>query len=415
MTSPFNWLLGIGRSPSTSNLSNTTYQTPLNQTVNTTVTQNPPVASTPITNQLSLHRNLNQLVDEGQRSSLKTKRELINNIDQLSTLPFLNTSTGINVQRIQDQFEQIDKTLQTTVPKLRDDTINSQFDGRVTTNLNDNLKHEREKTLLSMLRMIEDKTYDEITRHSNYVLENNWQKQRQFILSSVSKHDQSYLDEANAMQIKRFETPRTLSRGLSSVEAAYAKVIALYNVGKIARQNLIDEFINVVQSSNQPQAAIDLWDVVRYMSQLPSDYVLTRTALPSQQAIVIAARSYLEYSFRVQLSKLFINLVSDDDLHKPGSVYKLIIRYIRQKHPNIVHIIDDDGNIDDLPVWAIIFYCLRAGDLQSALNAAKRCHLTSAVEWLTNYIKNDNQSIDPTIRLKIQDVYDREHSTNPFK
>ena len=44
------------------------------------------------------------------------------------------------------------------------------------------------------------------------------------------------------------------------------------------------------------QAAIDLWDVVRYMSQLPNDYVLTRTALPAQQAIVIAARSYLEYS-----------------------------------------------------------------------------------------------------------------------
>lgn len=94
-------------------------------------------------------------------------------------------------------------------------------------------------------------------------------------------------------------------------------------------------------------------------------------------------------SFRVQLSKLFINLVSDDDLHKPGSIHKLIIRYIRQKHPNIVHVIDDvkslipfdpidflkfqDGNVDDLPIWSIIFYCLRAGDLQSALNAAKRC------------------------------------------
>ncbi len=41
--------------------------------------------------------------------------------------------------------------------------------------------------------------------------------------------------------------------------------------------------------------------------------------------------------------------------------------------------------------------------------------LTSVVEWLNNYIKNNNQSIDPTIRLKIQDVYDREHLTNPFK
>ena len=41
--------------------------------------------------------------------------------------------------------------------------------------------------------------------------------------------------------------------------------------------------------------------------------------------------------------------------------------------------------------------------------------LTTAVEWLTNYMKNNTQSIDPTIRLKIQDVYEREHRTNPFK
>ncbi|CAF4681954.1 unnamed protein product, partial [Rotaria socialis] len=105
-------------------------------------------------------------------------------------------------------------------------TIEQHIDGKLQNNLNDYLKHEREKTLLSMLRMIEDKTYDEITRHSNYVLDSNWQKQRQKILSTVSKHDQTYLDEANAMQIKRFETPRTLSRGLSNIEAAYAKVVS---------------------------------------------------------------------------------------------------------------------------------------------------------------------------------------------
>jgi len=52
---------------------------------------------------------------------------------------------------------------------------------------------------------------------------------------------------------------------------------------------------------------------------------------------------YLILRFRVQLSKLFINLVSDDDLHKQGSIYKLIISYIRQKNPNIVHINDDEG------------------------------------------------------------------------
>lgn len=161
MSGPFNWLLGIGRSPATSSLPNTTLQTPLNQCTTTNASPIPPSSSTPTTNNLSLHRNLTQLVDEGQRSSLKNKRELINNLDQLSTLAFLNSSTGINVQRIQDQFEKIDKTLQTTTviqPKdIKEDTIEQRFDGKLTNNLNDYLKHEREKTLLSILRMIEDK------------------------------------------------------------------------------------------------------------------------------------------------------------------------------------------------------------------------------------------------------------------
>ena len=243
ISSPFTWLLGLGRSPSTSSVANTTYQTAVNQSTISTGTatgggaQLPPNSSTPTSNNLSLQRNLNQLVDEGQRSSLKNKRELINNLDQLSTLAFLNSSTGVNVQRIQDQFEKIDKTLQTTTPSsvlkprdLKDETLNSQLDGKLTSNLNDFLKREREKSLLSMLRMIEDQvedprritsisislfqTYDEITRHSNYVFDRNWQKQRQSILSSVSKHDQSYLDEANAMQVKNDVTTAFRNRSI---------------------------------------------------------------------------------------------------------------------------------------------------------------------------------------------------------
>lgn len=161
MSSPFTWLLGLGRSPSTSNVSNsTTLATPVNQTVISNAGQVPTSASSSATTHLSLHRNLNQLVDEGQRSSLQNKRELINNLDQLNTLAFLNSSTGINVQRIQDQFEQIDKTLQTTAavrPRdAKNDTLDQGVDGKLTHNLNDFLKHEREKSLLSMLRMIED-------------------------------------------------------------------------------------------------------------------------------------------------------------------------------------------------------------------------------------------------------------------
>lgn len=44
------------------------------------------------------------------------------------------------------------------------------------------------------------------------------------------------------------------------------------------------------------QAAFDLWNMVRYISQLPADYLINRISVPSQQAIVLSARNYLEYS-----------------------------------------------------------------------------------------------------------------------
>lgn len=53
--------------------------------------------------------------------------------------------------------------------------------------------------------------------------------------------------------------------------------------------------------------------------------------------------------------------------------------------------------------------------LMSSIELLFSFSLTSVVEWLNSYIKNHHQSIDSTIRLKIQDVYDRERMTNPFK
>ena len=41
------------------------------------------------------------------------------------------------------------------------------------------------------------------------------------------------------------------------IEFLILQQIALYNVGKVARQNLIDEFTNVVQSSSQPQVKFE--------------------------------------------------------------------------------------------------------------------------------------------------------------
>jgi hypothetical protein len=42
------------------------------------------------------------------------------------------------------------------------------------------------------------------------------------------------------------------------------------------------------------------------MSQLPTDYLTNRIALPSQQAIVLSARNYLEYSYVLLIDIIII-------------------------------------------------------------------------------------------------------------
>lgn len=53
---------------------------------------------------------------------------------------------------------------------------------------------------------------------------------------------------------------------------------------------------------------MDLWNVARFMSQLPSDYLNNRASLPSQQAIVSSARNYLEYSYVLLVNFIFIQI-----------------------------------------------------------------------------------------------------------
>ena len=55
---------------------------------------------------------------------------------------------------------------------------------------------------------------------------------------------------------------------------------------------------------------------------------------------------------------------------RPGT-YQLVRSFlnIRQTGRNPAL---EDGTVDGQPIWAMVFYCLRCGDLEDALTAVKR-------------------------------------------
>ncbi len=55
---------------------------------------------------------------------------------------------------------------------------------------------------------------------------------------------------------------------------------------------------------------------------------------------------------------------------RPGT-YVLVRSYLRIKQVGRKSELED-GSVDGQPIWAMIFYCLRCGDMEAALHVAKQ-------------------------------------------
>jgi len=103
------------------------------------------------------------------------------------------------------------------------------------------------------------------------------------------------------------------------------------------------------------QDVVTLWDVARAMSGVTEDR-------PSSE-VVTRAKKYLETSH----SKLIMNVVFSK-LSSAQLGPNLIRSFLNIRVPSTTQGLDD-RLVDEVPVWAMIYYCLRCGDIQAAQGA----------------------------------------------
>ncbi|XP_071479796.1 nuclear pore complex protein Nup93-like [Diadema antillarum] len=79
----------------------------------------------------------------------------------------------------------------------------------------------------------------------------------------------------------------------------------------------------------------------------------------------------------------------------------------------------EDGEVDGLPVWPVIYYCIRCGDLEAAkITTSKAAQdLGEFSEYLEEYMQNDDRRLSPSTETKLRLHYRRavRSSTDPFK
>jgi len=205
---------------------------------------------------------------------------------------------------------------------------------------------------------------------------------------------------------------------LSSVEQQYAQTLIQYNQTRTSSETHgdIDQLIRQYQQvsmTSENQAVSDLWHSAQWMSNV-LDYDYRKTDLfCSQRAVVLCARNYLEQSFRQAIETTY----GEVDFHE------CLVSFIRSNEKIAGLQSVDDRLVDGVSAWPLIFYALRAGDTDLALNIIQKANLPHVQNLLESYQSKEernpaaNVSTISTSNAKSSNLRNIEYSLvgNPYK
>ena len=102
----------------------------------------------------------------------------------------------------------------------------------------------------------------------------------------------------------------------------------------------------------------------------------------------------------------------------PGT-YHLVKSFLHVRLPSAHGSSLEDGLVDGVPVWAMIYYSLRAGDAAAALQAAEQAGqgLAEVARWLEEAQSSPAGRVSPHSENLVKLSYRRavRSSTDPFK
>lgn len=292
------------------------------------------------------------------------------------------------------------------------------------------LRNERENALLSVIEETRKDTFESAEKQHWEAVSSEWEADKQRILGALAGTEASASDLSQSILV-RTETSRvhesTLGTrsALDAVEMAYAQQVGLYNEDLARgglRPNLTNKLSSLFPEERDAEVAL-MWEMVARMSELTPptcsvDAVKHRTGVATSRAIVNKSKSYLEAAFlKFVKSTVFTNLQKAQLGGIPGT-YHLVKSFLHVKvAPNTPGL--EDGLVDGVPVWPLIFYCLRSGDVPAAVQAATEAgHGLSEVHKLLNEVASSaDRRLSPHTENMVRIAYKRSvrSTTDPYK
>ncbi|KAK2708495.1 hypothetical protein QYM36_014191 [Artemia franciscana] len=303
-------------------------------------------------------RNLKQICEETQQL-LKAGGQPAGLGQQDVNASILLGAKGVDVPRLSQKLESLSATANLEPLEPIQETDIQSF-----------LKNERENAILAILEETRKETYNHFNKICWNSIQSDWEKNKQKIIDSLGGARESILD-------------LTAPSG---------------------------ERLN------------EIWKMIEVMSEVPlvtsSSPVLARSSIPVQNSLVRSARKILENRYLEYLKKEVYRNLSSARLGGSIGTFHLVKSFLgtRQvsRQPGL-----EDGLVDGQPVWAIVYYCLRCGDLEAALDAAKRAgpSLSEFSRNLEEVLASNDCRLTPNNEAQVKLNYRRtvRNATDPYR
>uniref|UniRef100_A0AAQ5XC30 Nuclear pore complex protein Nup93 n=1 Tax=Amphiprion ocellaris TaxID=80972 RepID=A0AAQ5XC30_AMPOC len=360
-----------------------------------------------------VERNLQEIQQAGERLRSRTLTRTSHDAADVKASILLG-SRGLDIFHISQRLESLSAA--TTFEPLEPvkDTDIQGF-----------LKNERDNALLSAIEESRRRTFllaEEYHRESMLV---QWEQVKQRVLHTLLGAGEDALDFSQDVEPSFVSEVTAPGRSaLDSVEVAYGRQIYIFNekiVNGHIQPNLGDLCASVADSLDDKNVS-DMWLMVKQMTDVllvpAKDTLKSRTSVEMQMAFVRQALSFLENSYKnYTMVTVFGNLHQAQLGGVPGT-YQLVRSFLNIKLPGPLPGMQD-GEIEGHPVWAVIYYCLRCGDLNAAMQVVNRVQhqLGDFKTWFQEYMNSPDRRLSPTSENKLRLHYRRvlRNSADPYK
>ncbi|XP_052858066.1 nuclear pore complex protein Nup93-1 [Drosophila gunungcola] len=258
------------------------------------------------------------------------------------------------------------------------------------------LKNERENAILSVIDETNRSIFESVERQKWRCIYAEWGKEKESLLNAlVGPRQQDFPDvQRHMVPTSMADEPTPFSR-LNSIQQLYAAKITAYNESHIQgtqRPNLVTTFAVLAQDSFDDPLVAEMWNVLEYMAAVTPlsrniDPIQSRQTAPQ---FIHQARTYLERRYKTYMNKVIEqNLV----LARRGgipNVYNLVGSYVGVtfRNPQSLYGLHDVNN--GRPLWPLVYYSLRSGDLGAAVLYLKESGVCPDLLKLMTLQKNGN-------------------------